>query len=50
MILGHAHPANVEAVLEDATHGTSYGAPCEAEVELAGRVVKRIPAVEQERF
>jgi glutamate-1-semialdehyde 2,1-aminomutase len=50
MILGHAHPAIVEAVREAASHGTSYGAPCAAEVELAERVVKRMPAVEQVRF
>ncbi|HEY6554698.1 MAG TPA: aminotransferase class III-fold pyridoxal phosphate-dependent enzyme, partial [Vicinamibacteria bacterium] len=50
MILGHAHPAIVEAVREAASRGTSYGAPCAAEVELAERVVKRMPAVEQVRF
>ena len=41
MILGHAHPAVVEAVSRAARDGTSYGAPCAAEVELAGVVVKR---------
>jgi len=50
MILGHAHPAIVEVVREAASRGTSYGAPCAAEVELAERVVKRMPAVEQVRF
>ena len=35
LILGHAHPAVVEAVREAAGRGTSYGAPTAAEVELA---------------
>ncbi len=35
MILGHAHPAVVEAVREAAGDGTSFGAPTEREVELA---------------
>ncbi len=50
MILGHAHPRIIEAVRDAALRGTSYGAPCAAEVELAERVVKRMPAVEQVRF
>jgi glutamate-1-semialdehyde 2,1-aminomutase len=50
MILGHAHPKIVEAVREAALRGTSYGAPCAAEVELAERVVGRMPAVERVRF
>jgi glutamate-1-semialdehyde 2,1-aminomutase len=50
MILGHAHPAVIEAVTRAAARGTSYGAPCEAEVELAERVVHRMPAVEKVRF
>ncbi|MFP3468327.1 aminotransferase class III-fold pyridoxal phosphate-dependent enzyme, partial [Leifsonia sp. SIMBA_070] len=35
MILGHAHPAVVEAVQKAATTGLSFGAPTEAEIELA---------------
>jgi glutamate-1-semialdehyde 2,1-aminomutase len=50
MILGHAHPEIVEAVRAATLLGTSYGAPCAAEVELAERVVKRMPAVERVRF
>jgi len=50
MILGHAHPAVVEAVREAARHGTSYGAPCALEVELAERVVRAVPSVEKVRF
>ena len=50
MILGHAHPAVVEAVRAAAAHGTSYGAPCEAEVELAERIARLVPSVEKVRF
>ena len=50
MILGHAHPAVVEAVREAAGRGTSYGAPCAAEVELAERIVRLVPSVEKVRF
>jgi glutamate-1-semialdehyde 2,1-aminomutase len=50
MILGHAHPAIVEAVQQAAARGTSYGAPCAAEVELADRVVKIVPSIEKVRF
>jgi len=37
LILGHAHPAVLEAVRQAAQRGWTYGAPCEAEVELAER-------------
>jgi glutamate-1-semialdehyde 2,1-aminomutase len=50
LILGHAHPAVVEAVTTAARQGTSYGAPCEAEVELAARVVRLVPGIEKVRF
>jgi glutamate-1-semialdehyde 2,1-aminomutase len=50
MILGHAHPAVVEAVREATARGTSYGAPCAAEVELAERIVRHVPSVEKLRF
>src|ERR1700726_2023715 len=39
LIAGHAHPAVVAAITEALTRGTTYGAPCAAEVELAERVV-----------
>src|SRR5690348_7538205 len=39
LILGHAHPAVVEAVAQACRQGTTFGAPCAAEVELAERVV-----------
>jgi len=50
MILGHAHPAVVEAVARAARDGTSYGAPCAAEVELAERVTRLVPSIEKVRF
>ncbi len=50
LILGHAHPAVVEAVAEAARHGTSFGAPHAAEVELAELVSRRMPAVEMVRL
>ncbi|MFC4912119.1 glutamate-1-semialdehyde 2,1-aminomutase [Actinomadura gamaensis] len=43
MILGHAHPAVVEAVAKAAERGTSYGAPSQGEVELAEEIVARTP-------
>jgi len=50
LILGHAHPAVVGAITEAARNGTTYGAPCAGEVELAERIVASYPALEQVRF
>jgi glutamate-1-semialdehyde 2,1-aminomutase len=50
MILGHAHPTIREAAAQAALRGTSYGAPCEAESELAEMVIQAIPSVEMVRF
>jgi glutamate-1-semialdehyde 2,1-aminomutase len=50
MILGHAHPAVLDAVRDALARGTSYGAPCELEAELAERVVRLVPSVEKVRF
>jgi glutamate-1-semialdehyde 2,1-aminomutase len=50
LILGHAHPGVVAAVREAAERGTSFGAPTEAEVELAAEVTDRIPTVEMVRM
>ena len=50
LIAGHAHPAVVSAVTDALARGTTYGAPCVAEVELAERVVAAYPAAEQVRF
>jgi glutamate-1-semialdehyde 2,1-aminomutase len=50
LILGHAHPAVVEALTRAAERGTSFGAPIEAEVELAEAVVDRVPSAEMVRL
>ncbi len=50
MILGHAHPAVVEAVREAAGRGLSFGAPTPAEVELAEEIIARVPPVAQVRL
>ncbi len=49
-ILGHAHPAVVDAVQRAAAAGTSYGAPTEREVELAEAIAARVPSVEKVRL
>jgi glutamate-1-semialdehyde 2,1-aminomutase len=49
LILGHRHPAVVEALREAAGRGSSYGAPTPGEVELAEEIVARTP-VEQVRL
>jgi glutamate-1-semialdehyde 2,1-aminomutase len=50
MILGHGHPAVVRAVQEAAARGLSYGAPTEAEVEMAEELLKLVPSMEQVRL
>ena len=49
-ILGHAHPAVVEAVRSAALRGLSFGAPTEAEIELAELLVRRLPSLELVRL
>ena len=50
MILGHAHPAVIQAVTETAKRGLSFGAPSIGEVELAEEIVNRVEPVEQVRL
>lgn len=50
LILGHAHPAIVEAVRRAAERGTTYGALCEVEIELAETVTSLYPGLEKVRF
>jgi glutamate-1-semialdehyde 2,1-aminomutase len=50
MILGHAHPAVLEAVIQASTRGFSFGAPTQAENELAKLVIESVPSVEMVRF
>jgi glutamate-1-semialdehyde 2,1-aminomutase len=49
MILGHAHPAVVEAVRDAATRGTSYGAPTELEVRFAETLCALYPSMDMVR-
>ncbi|KJU87776.1 glutamate-1-semialdehyde-2,1-aminomutase [Candidatus Magnetobacterium bavaricum] len=50
MILGHAHPAVVEAIKKAVENGTSYGAPTALEVELAELVLRLYPSMDKVRF
>ena len=50
MILGHAHPAVVEAVQRAAADGLSFGAPTPTESELAAEIIGRVDAVERLRL
>ncbi|HOP35438.1 MAG TPA: aminotransferase class III-fold pyridoxal phosphate-dependent enzyme, partial [Syntrophales bacterium] len=50
LILGHAHPAVVEAITRAAADGTSYGLPTEREVEMAEILVSAFPAMDQVRL
>jgi glutamate-1-semialdehyde 2,1-aminomutase len=50
MILGHRHPAVVQAIETALEMGTSFGAPTEMEIELAQMVVDAVPSVEMVRM
>ena len=50
MILGHGHPAVVEAVRQAALDGFSFGAPTEREVELAEEITSCVPSIEMLRL
>ncbi len=50
LLFGHADPETVEAVREAALRGTSFGAPTEAEVELAAEIADAVPSVERVRL
>jgi glutamate-1-semialdehyde 2,1-aminomutase len=50
LILGHAHPAVVQAVQATAAQGLSFGAPTAAEVEFAELLCRRVPGLEQVRL
>jgi glutamate-1-semialdehyde 2,1-aminomutase len=50
MILGHSHPAVIEAVQAAVARGTSFGTPGEGEVALAEEIVSRVAPVEQVRL
>ncbi|GAC1428872.1 MAG: glutamate-1-semialdehyde 2,1-aminomutase [Ktedonobacteraceae bacterium] len=50
MILGHAYPTVVDAVVQASQRGFSFGAPTQAESELAKLVIQHVPSVEMLRF
>jgi glutamate-1-semialdehyde 2,1-aminomutase len=50
MMLGHSHPAVIEAVRQAAGRGTSYGAPTELEVDMAEIIIEAIPSVQMIRM
>jgi len=50
LVVGHAHPSVVSAVGEALARGTSFGAPCRAEVELAEAIRGSMPAMERLRM
>jgi len=50
LILGHAHPAVVSAIADQAQRGTSYGMTSPLEIELGDRITHAIPSIERIRF
>jgi glutamate-1-semialdehyde 2,1-aminomutase len=50
LIAGHTHPAVVEVVRDAAEHGTTFGAPTAAEVDLAAAICQRVPSAEMVRM
>mgnify|MGYP003333938340 CR=1 FL=1 len=50
MILGHGHPAVLEAVQKAAVDGFSFGAPTEREIELAEAILSHVPSMEMVRL
>jgi len=49
-ILGHAHPGTVKAVQDAAVNGLSFGAPSEAELTIARRIIELVPSIEKVRL
>ena len=50
MILGHAHPAVLEAVIATARRGLSFGAPCVLETQIAAKITELMPSIERLRM
>ncbi len=50
LIFGHADPETLQAVVDAAERGTSFGAPTEGEIELAAEIVAAVPSVEMVRL
>lgn len=50
MILGHANPRVIQSVVQAVKRGTSFGTPCEQEIQLASLITEALPSVEQVRL
>jgi glutamate-1-semialdehyde 2,1-aminomutase len=50
LLFGHADRETLQAVVDAAEHGTTFGAPTEAEVELASEIADAVPSVEKVRL
>ncbi|MGC9106543.1 MAG: aminotransferase class III-fold pyridoxal phosphate-dependent enzyme, partial [Thermoprotei archaeon] len=50
LILGHAHPKVLEAIVRQAERGWLYGTPSRLEVELAKKITRHVPSAEMVRF
>ena len=50
MILGHTHPAVIDAVIETAKSGLSFGAPCVLETRIAEKICALVPSIEKIRM
>src|SRR5690349_7386099 len=50
MILGHAHPEVIAALVDALGRGTSFGAPTDLEVELAEEIIRFMPSIERVRL
>ena len=50
MILGHGHPAVIDAVIETARRGLSFGAPCTLETRIAEKIREMVPSIERLRM
>ena len=50
MILGHGHPAVIDAVVNAATNGLSFGAPCVLETRIATKICELVPSIERVRM
>ena len=49
-ILGHRHPAVIDAIHAALAKGTSFGAPCELETQLAELIIEAVPSIERVRM
>ncbi len=50
MILGHANPRVIQSVIQAVKRGTSFGTPCEQEIQLASLITNALPSVDQVRL